>query len=162
MFSLLYADVEATSKNVCSEGRDGLQFYNIGNCIILLYHVWDYVFHITRKSFASKLIPGMSSLSYEGKLRKIGLPTLTFRRARGDMIEVHKILHHYKADASELLTLSDTNVTRGHTAKLRKKHSRTELSLHSFTNRVINNWNSLSESVISAPSTDAFKKGLDK
>ena len=32
---------------------------------------------------ASKLIPGMQDLSYEARLRSVGLPTLAYRRYRG-------------------------------------------------------------------------------
>jgi hypothetical protein len=43
---------------------------------------------------ASKQIPGLSSLSYmyEDRLRKLKLPTLAYKRSRGDMIELYKIL----------------------------------------------------------------------
>ena len=40
--------------------------------------------HVQRR--ASKQIPGLSQLSYEERLRKIKLPTLAYRRSRGDMI----------------------------------------------------------------------------
>jgi len=33
------------------------------------------------------MIPGMLKISYPDRLRKLKLPTLTYRRARGDMIE---------------------------------------------------------------------------
>jgi hypothetical protein len=36
----------------------------------------------------SKQIPGISSLSYEDRLRKLKLPTLAYKRSRGDMIEL--------------------------------------------------------------------------
>jgi hypothetical protein len=38
---------------------------------------------------ATKLIPGLSDLSYENRLRRLKLPSLSYRRSRGDMIEVH-------------------------------------------------------------------------
>ena len=41
---------------------------------------------------ATKLIPILSGLSYEERLKKLKLPTLKYRRLRGDMIEVFKIL----------------------------------------------------------------------
>ena len=41
---------------------------------------------------ATKQIPGLSDLSYEQRLRKLKLPTLKYRRHRGDMIEIYKIV----------------------------------------------------------------------
>ena len=41
---------------------------------------------------ATKLIPGLSDLSYEDRLRRLKLPSLSYRRSRGDMIEVYKIM----------------------------------------------------------------------
>ena len=41
---------------------------------------------------ATKRLPGMAELSYPDRLRKLYLPTLAYRRARGDMIELFKIL----------------------------------------------------------------------
>ncbi|KAK3101807.1 hypothetical protein FSP39_006504 [Pinctada imbricata] len=40
---------------------------------------------------ATKMLPNMSELSYKDRLRKLKLPTLKFRRLRGDMIETFKI-----------------------------------------------------------------------
>ena len=34
-------------------------------------------------------------LTYKERLQRLKLPTLVYRRARGDMIEVYKILHGY-------------------------------------------------------------------
>ena len=43
---------------------------------------------------ATKLVLTVKSLNYEERLRKLNLPTLKFRRIRGDMIEVYKIFCH--------------------------------------------------------------------
>ena len=47
---------------------------------------------------ATKLVDGLSNLDYPARLRKLELPTLVYRRARGDMIEVFKHLHTYDHD----------------------------------------------------------------
>ena len=36
---------------------------------------------------ATKKIPGFKNMSYEDRLQKLKLPTLAYRRKRGDMIE---------------------------------------------------------------------------
>ena len=41
----------------------------------------------------TRRINGMSGLEYENRLRILKLPSLEFRRKRGDMIETYKILH---------------------------------------------------------------------
>ena len=41
---------------------------------------------------ATKQIPGMRDLTYAERLRKLKLPTLSYRRIRGDMIEIFKIV----------------------------------------------------------------------
>ena len=44
---------------------------------------------------ATKLVDGLGSLDYPERLRKLQLPTLAYRRARGDMIEVYEHIHTY-------------------------------------------------------------------
>ena len=43
----------------------------------------------------SKMIPGLSHLSYQHRLEALKLPTLQYRRHRGDMIEMFKLSHGY-------------------------------------------------------------------
>ena len=43
----------------------------------------------------TKLVDGFGRLSYEDRLRRLELPTLIYRRARGDIIEVYKSLNIY-------------------------------------------------------------------
>ena len=63
---------------------------------------------------ATKQIPGFRELSYEERLRKLGLYTLAYRRLRGDLIEVCKILTGLTdpETALDLHQLGETN-TRG-------------------------------------------------
>ena len=44
---------------------------------------------------AAKLVNGLSGLDYTTRLKKLDLPTLSYRRARGDMIELYKHFHNY-------------------------------------------------------------------
>ena len=44
--------------------------------------------------------PGMAHLTYKERLKSLKLPTLQYRRYRGDMIEMYKLTHgHYDEDA---------------------------------------------------------------
>ena len=55
----------------------------------------------------TKRISGCKDLSYEERLRHLGLPSLEYRRIRGNMIEVYKILHEIydPGTTNTLLTL---------------------------------------------------------
>ena len=44
---------------------------------------------------ASKLVDGFHHMSYSERLKKLNIPTLVYRRARGDMIEIFKHFHSY-------------------------------------------------------------------
>ena len=50
----------------------------------------------------------------------------------------------------------------GTSLKLEKRRCQTTMRQHCFSNRVINNWNSLPESIISAPTVNSFKSKLDQ
>jgi len=55
----------------------------------------------------------------------MNLPSLAYRRLRGDAIEIYKYLHGiYNVDSSALLSLADESekvTTRGHSLKLLKR-----------------------------------------
>ena len=44
---------------------------------------------------ATRLINGFSKLEYSERLKKLNLTTLSFRRFRGDLIEVYKHVNKY-------------------------------------------------------------------
>ena len=105
----------------------------------------------------------MQNLDYETRLKILKLPSLEYRRIRGDMIEVYKILYKkYDPITTHKLFTFDTNNTRGHNLKLKKFPFKTDKYKHFFTNRVINLWNSLPEEVVYAPSLNIFKNKIDK
>ena len=112
---------------------------------------------------ATKLMPSLKQLSYEERLRRIDLPTLRYRRLRGDMIETYKMLTGlYDPDTQPLLELDNNQRTRGHPYKLLKPRCRTSHRLNTFTHRIVNPWNSLPDSVVDATSIAAFERRLDK
>ena len=105
---------------------------------------------------ASKLVPELRNMTYPERLRKLGLPTLEFRRK---MIQVYKILTGREdIDGSQFMTKSETDL-RGHSQKLFKYRSRLLIRKNSFANRVVDVWNRRPEHVVSAPSVNAFKSG---
>ena len=61
---------------------------------------------------ATKQVPGLRDLSYEERLKQLKLPTLVYRRARGDMIETYKIMCDYNVEISPVFEMNMSN-TRG-------------------------------------------------
>ena len=47
---------------------------------------------------ASKLVDGLGNVGYPERLKRLNLPTLAYRRLRGDMIEIYKHFHTYDKD----------------------------------------------------------------
>ena len=111
---------------------------------------------------ATKTIPGFSDLSYPERLRKLKMPTLAYRRTRGDMIQVFKMLNNkYDTSLPCLLTLNTTHL-RGHDQKLFVKSSKKDIRKYNFTLRVVKLWNSLPEDVIDTEEIKIFEKNLDE
>ena len=92
---------------------------------------------------ATKLIPEIKHLSYPERLRKLKLPTLSYRRIRGQMIEVYKIINNilyiYDRNVSEnILTFrpnADFNL-RGNDYTLEQKRIYKPECKHFFCNKL--------------------------
>ena len=114
---------------------------------------------------ATKQIPGFKNMSYEDRLQKLKLPTLAYRRKRGDMIETYKITSGtYDTLIPPLFQqhLDVTMETSGHSKKLYLRRASTNIRRNFFTHRVISIWNSLPENVKSARNVNIFESRLDK
>ena len=111
----------------------------------------------------TRSIIGCQGLEYQERLKALDLPSLEFRRLRGDLIEVYKIMHglYDPITTKSLFCLSKNTNTRGHNLKLDLRQTNTNLYHHFFTNRVIIPWNSLPPEVVNATSVNAFKNRLD-
>jgi len=95
------------------------------------------------------MVPGMKELSYEKRLQRIGLWTLEERRNRADLLEVFKMYKGWSINSFDsLFTLMDDSRTRGHSAKIAKSRCRLDMRRHFFSQRVIDRWNRLDQSVI--------------
>ena len=111
----------------------------------------------------TKLVASCKNLSYPERLRKLGLPSLEYRRERADMIQVYKILNDIDiVEKDKLFTRAQYTATRGHSFKLHKKRSRLNVRANTFSNRVVNTWNNLPDTVVNAPSVNSFKSRLNK
>ena len=119
---------------------------------------------------ATKLIPGFYDMQYPERLRKLKLPTLAYRRARGDMIEVYKMLaeeHGYDQTIPSLLIKNNRPSHWSNSKQLWHQGARKNGLLHSFTRRVQDMWNYLPDEVVTAKNhlgvetVVAFEKELD-
>lgn len=112
---------------------------------------------------ATKLVKECRNLNYSDRLKYLKLPTLKYRRVRGDMIEVYKILNgYYDANVQLVLPRNMDARTRGNLFKLKHLGSRLDIRKHSFCVRVVAVWNSLPDNVVTAPSLNSFKNQLDR
>jgi hypothetical protein len=111
---------------------------------------------------ATKQLPGMHNLSYPERLKKLKLPSLTFRRTRSNMIELLKItLNIYDEEMGNFVSLRrDEDIrssTRHHNFTIYPLHCKTAIRKNAFVNRTLSLWNNLPAAVVNAPSLNAFK-----
>ena len=113
---------------------------------------------------ATRLLPRIRDRPYNERLKALRLPSLEHRRLRGDMIDVFKYVHGiYDTDRPhfEPSRTTTSKETRGHSLKLTKQHCRLNMRGNYFSQRVINTWNSLPDTVVTAPTVNCFKCRLD-
>ena len=95
------------------------------------------------------MVTGLDGLSYEEKLKRVGLQSLYDRRIRGDVIQVWKYIHcyPYTLDDTLLLFVRDhCSRTTRHSSKpldLVKPKARLDVRKHSFAVRCVDRWNAL-------------------
>lgn len=112
---------------------------------------------------ATKMIPSLKNLSYEDRLRELGMFSFERRCNRGDLIEVYKMFTGIDTlDVLNFFELDTSDRTRGHNFKIRKQQSRLDIRKHFFTNRVVDAWNDLPHEVVNSATLDTFKNRLDK
>ncbi len=157
-----FLDNETFTKLFTSLVRPVLEYGNSVWSTNLQYLIKD-IENVQRR--ATKLLPGMHDLEYEDRLRRLNLPSLAFRRIRGDMIETFKYCHQmYEVVKKPFELRKEFNVqtvTRDNGFKIRKEKYKSDIRGHFFGNRVVNLWNSLPFEIVNAPSVNAFKNRLD-
>ena len=109
----------------------------------------------------TRFFSSLRPLDYEKRLDRLGLWTLEERRNRADLVELFKMYKGLSSVPLETFFTRDTDsVTRGHSGKLKKQFSRTDIRQHFFSNRVVSRWNYLPADAINSGTVNTFKSHL--
>jgi len=105
-------------------------------------------------------VTGMQNLSYDDRVKRLGLMCLNTRSLRSDLVKTFKIINgKYSIDSEKFFEFDDSN-RRGHSKKLFKRRSRLNLRKLLFGNGVIDHWNGLSDSYVNCSTTNKFKSKI--
>ena len=154
-----YLDADSLKSLFCALVRPHLEFCNV---------VWSprlakdrgLIESVLRR--ATKLVSHVKDLPYEERLAKLKIPSMSYRRARGDMIEVYKYVNEFYSVKQKPFQFEESSITRGHRFKLKKNFCKTSTRQHFFGNRVVETWNNLPSPVVEAPTLNCFKARLDR
>jgi len=106
---------------------------------------------------------GLDHLSYEERLRELGLFSLEKRKLRGDLRNASKYLQGgCQEDGARLFPVVPSNGTRGNGHKLKHRKFHLNRRKNFFTLRVTEPWNRLPGEVVESPSLEIFSTRLDK
>ena len=114
---------------------------------------------------ATKLVWCVRDLPYHERLKILKIPSLSYRRLRGDIIQVWKLLNGKdNIDFEKFFEKRSTDIhqIRGHSQHLQMKKSVREMRRNFFSCRAIAPWNALPEEIISSPTIDTLKNRFDK
>ncbi|KAK4819419.1 hypothetical protein QYF61_003690 [Mycteria americana] len=111
---------------------------------------------------ATKMIRGLEQLSYEDRLRELGLFSLEKRRLWGHLIAAFQYLKGAYKKAGEGLSIrACSDRTRGNGFKRKEGRFRLDTRKKFFTRRVTKHWHRLPKEVVDVPSLEVFKARLD-
>ena len=109
------------------------------------------------------MIEGMEHLSYEDRLRELGLCSLEKRRMQSDLRAACQYLKRsYRKEGNRLFSRVCGDRTRRNGFKFKQGRFRLDIRKKSFTVRVVRHWNRLPCDVVDAPSLETFKVRLDQ
>ena len=108
------------------------------------------------------MVQAIKHFPYPDRLKYLDLPTLVYRRQSADLLQVFRYfsrLDHFKGE--NIFILDRSRITQGHSLRLTKQRANTTVRQKSLSFRVVNDWNSLPEAVVTAVSVNSFKRQLE-
>ena len=129
-------------------------------CSILARDLGETIERVQRRF--TKYLPGLRKLTYKERLHHLHLPSLELRRLHADLVRCYKILFGIvETPTEEFFVPSMCASTRGHQYKLFKKPHVSRIRANFFSERVVNSWNFLPDSV-DFSSLSRFKRAINK
>ena len=102
------------------------------------------------------------NMSYEERLKYLNLPSLKYRRKRGDLIQLYKLVHSIdNIECGKFFNYSHVKYTRGDKFKILIKSSSTSVRRNSFIFRTVATWNNLKFETKNCNSMNGFKNAVD-
>jgi hypothetical protein len=111
--------------------------------IWLLYLIKDIKLIEAVQKRVTKRLPNLNRVTYEERLKILGLQSLELRRLQNDLIIVYKILFDKMDVEPNFLIANCNSITRGHSYKLFLPYCRCDVRKHFFNNRIVQPWNEL-------------------
>ena len=108
------------------------------------------------------MVRGMEHVSYEERLRELGLFSLEKRRLQGDLTAAFQYLKGaYKKAGEGLFTRECSEGTRSSCFTLEEGRFRLDMRKKFFTMRLVRHWSKLPREAVGAPSLKVLKARLD-
>lgn len=109
----------------------------------------------------TRMVKGYEHLSYAERLQGLNLFDFPYRRLRGDLILLYKIMSDDQHPLQELFIRQELRASRTHDVPLVVPHSRLNCRRYFFAVRVCFVWNSLPHHIVHSPNLNSFKTNLD-